>query len=128
MRHHNQHTSKQDNLISLMLGGIGHHRIQPKRVGDKIHITTYSKIDIDDFEEFWGVPHICPDMHSGQIPHPRGERLVATLNTYRVSQKGCRIRAERTPAYDTIRQEGRIWIQPCGAFDWKHLMLVVAPK
>ena len=142
MRHHNQYTSRQDNLISLMLGGVGHHRIQPKRVGNKMHITTYSKIDIEDFEEFWGVPHICPDMHSGQIPHPRGERLIATLNAYserlkngnsRSATIGCLKKDVEFVQTELLRmipfgKRGQIWIQPCGAFDWNHLMLGVSPK
>lgn len=142
MRHHNQHTTRQDNLISLMLGGVGHHRIQTKRVGDKMHITTHSKVDIDDFEEFWGVPHICPDMHSGQIPHPRGERLLDTLKAYaeRLETGKARSVTIACPKKDVefVQREllrmipfgkrGHIWVQPCGAFDWKHLMLVVVPK
>ena len=142
MRYHNQYTSRQDNLISLMLGGVGHHRILPKRVGDKMHIATYSKIDIDDFEESWGIPHICPDMHSGQIPHPRGERLLDTLKAYgerlkngnsRSATIGCLKKDVEFVRTELLRmipfgKRGRIWIQPCGAFDWNHLMLVVAPK
>lgn len=142
MRYHNQYTSRQDNLISLMLGGVGHHRILPKRVGDKMHITTYSKIGIDDFEESWGIPHICPDMHSGQIPHPRGERLIATLNAYgerlqngnsRSAAIGCLKKDIEFVQKELLRmipfgKRGRIWVQPCGAFDWNHLMLVVSPK
>lgn len=134
MRHHNQHTTRQDNLISLMLAGVGHHRIQPKRVGDKI--------DIDDFEESWGVPHICPDMHSGQIPHPRGERLLDTLKAYAECLETGKARSVTIgcPKKDIefVQREllhmipfgkrGRIWVQPCGAFDWKHLLLVVVPK
>ena len=142
MRHHNQYTSRQDNLISLMLGGVGRHRILQKRVGDKMYITTYSKIDIDDFEEFWGVPHICPDMHSGQIPHPRGERLIATLKGYsdRLTQGkshsatiGCLKKDVEFVQNELLHmipfgKRGHIWVQPCGAFDWNHLMLVVSPK
>nr|DAS74112.1 MAG TPA: hypothetical protein [Caudoviricetes sp.] len=142
MRHHNQYTSRQDNLISLMLGGVGHHRILPKRVGDKMHITTYSKIDIDDFEESWGIPHICPDMHSGQIPHTRGGRLLDTLKAYstrladgksRSATIGCLKKDVEFVQTELLRmipfgKRGRIWVQPCGAFDWNHLMLAVSPK
>nr|DAV33679.1 MAG TPA: hypothetical protein [Caudoviricetes sp.] len=142
MRYHNQYTSRQDNLISLMLGGVGHHRILPKRVGNKMHITTYSKIDIDDFEESWGIPHICPDMHSGQIPHPRGERLLDTLKAYgerlkngnsRSATIGCPKKDVEFVQKELLRmipfgKRGHIWVQPCGAFDWNHLMLVVSPK
>lgn len=142
MRHHNQYTTRQDNLISLMLAGVGHHRILPKRSGDKMHITTYSKIDIDEFEESWGIPHICPDMHSGQIPHPRGERLLDTLKAYsnrleqgraRSATIGCLKKDVEFVQTELLRmipfsKRGRIWVQPCGAFDWNHLMLVVSPK
>lgn len=107
-----------------------------------MHITTYSKIDINDFEESWGIPHICPDMHDGLIPHPRGERLLDTLKTYSerladgkarsvtigVQKKDVEFVQSELLRMIPFGKRGRIWIQPCGAFDWKHLMLVVAPK
>lgn len=107
-----------------------------------MHITTYSKIDIDDFEESWGIPHICPDMHSGMIPHPRGERLLDTLKAYAERLEAGKARSVTIgcPKKDVefVQREllhmipfdkrGRIWVQPCGAFDWKHLRLVVVPK
>lgn len=107
-----------------------------------MHIMTHSKIDIDDFEEFWGVPHICPDMHSGQIPHPRGERLLDTLKAYaeclemgkaRSVTIGCPKKDVEFVQRELLHmipfgKRGRIWVQPCGAFDWKHLLLVVVPK
>ena len=93
-------------------------------------------------EESWGVPHICPDMHSGQIPHPRGERLLDTLKAYAECLETGKARSVTIgcPKKDVefVQREllhmipfgkrGRIWVQPCGAFDWKHLLLVVVPK